>query len=123
MEFKDQTLTDQDIRSERMAQLHAVEALAPDWNGYGAPAIERDVIQRVEQFLEAVGTEQPDRVVPSGRGTVQLEYEVPQGKYLEIEFAADAIGFLYQSATGDEVEQEDVSLDQAIAITHRYHAA
>lgn len=126
MGFNNQTLNDQETtrRTKNLARLQSMQRLEPGWNGYGAPMIGRDALQRAQQFLETIGdNQQPDRVVPSGRGTVQIEYERPNGNYLEIEFGANEIGLLLALPDGEEIEEEDASMDRAIALTRRYHAA
>jgi hypothetical protein len=106
------------------ARLRGIERLPPGWNGYGAPAIEPAVITHVRRFLATLHTaEQPDRIVPTGRGGVQIEYEGLLGRYLEIEFGSETIGFLYQAPDGDEIEDDDAAVDDARALVHRYYAS
>ena len=103
--------------------LDHISGLQDNWNGYGAPKVQAHILDHVRKFLHIIPLhQQPATVVPTGRGTIQLEYEERDGKYLELDVASESIGILYQPLEGNEVEEENASVDRAIDIIRRYYA-
>ncbi len=99
------------------ADLRSLGEFSPDWDGYGAPAIDPAVIAAVRSFVARLphGLAPRPRVVPMSSGTVQLEWhESPRS--LEMEFESpDSIRYLrWHPEEGIEEEQsfpaEDVDL-------------
>ncbi len=83
-------------------------ALAPDWDGYGAPVIDPAVIEAAKSFVARL----PDklafrpRVVPGANGNLQLEWH-DGPKSLELEFESpESIRYLQWHLEAG-VEEED----------------
>lgn len=77
-----------DAEAERAlgARIDRLAALEPNWDGYGAPALDRDILFAAKQFigwLATYTTAQP-LVVPMSSGALQLEWHQGQ-KILELE--------------------------------------
>lgn len=79
-----------------LAALDDLQALPPDWDGYGAIPIDPAILSAARDFVPAI----PDslvattRVVPMTRGRLQFEWH-RRGCMLEIEFeSADRIHYL-----------------------------
>jgi hypothetical protein len=67
--------------------LESLRALAPNWDGYGAPTIDPAVIDAAKTFIAKLPENlvSPPCVVPMANGALQLEWH--QGpKSLELEF-------------------------------------
>ena len=67
--------------------LDSLRTLAPNWDGYGAPTIDSEVIDAAKAFVAKLPASlvPPPCVVPMANGTLQLEWH--QGpKSLEMEF-------------------------------------
>jgi hypothetical protein len=97
---------------EKAAILRALEqlgALPANWNGYGASAIYRDLIETAKEFILAVPSEMigNPQVVPMTRGRLQFEWH-RGNRSLELEFeTSDRIHYLkWDPAAG--IEDEDV---------------
>ena len=74
------------------------------WNGYGADPIERSLIYYAEHLIRSLGWLQPE-VFPVPNGSIQLEYEKPDGSYLEFEVPRSGrIGYLCIDADGHSEE-------------------
>ncbi len=90
------------------ADIDALDRLQPNWDGYGAPAIDPQVLAAAKQFVTGLPDNLASRphVVPLSNGTLQLEWHAGP-KTLELEFeSARSIRFLqWDPPTG--VEQED----------------
>jgi hypothetical protein len=69
------------------AAIESLRALAPNWDGYGAPAIDADVIEAAKAFIAKLAENVASRplVVPMSNGTLQLEWH-DGPKSLELEF-------------------------------------
>jgi len=88
--------------------LRRLESLPPGWDGYAAPAIDREISKSVACFIDGLpaATPQP-RIVPTMSGGVQLEW-YHGNKSLELEFETPArIHYLRWNPT-ESVEDEDV---------------
>jgi len=97
-----------DSASRVRADIHSLSELAPNWDGYGAPAIDPAVIEAAEAFIARLpqGLAPPPRVVPMSNGTLQLEWHAGP-KSLELEFESpDSIRYL-QWHPNEGVEEED----------------
>lgn len=90
------------------AELDRLSALQPNWDRYGAPAIDPKIIEAARSFVSALPQNLAfrPRVVPMSTGNLQFEWhEGP--KILEIEFEKpDSIRFL-QWHPDNQVEEED----------------
>ena len=64
-------------------KLDAFQKLEYNWNGYEAPPIPHQVINRVRRLVKGL-TFQP-KIFPTACKSIQLEYEKKNGDYLEIE--------------------------------------
>jgi hypothetical protein len=90
------------------AAIESLRALAPNWDGYSAPAIDPDVIEAAKAFVAKLpenGALRP-LVVPMSNGTLQLEWH-DGPRSLELEFESPySIRYLeWHPARG--VEHED----------------
>jgi hypothetical protein len=78
------------------AAIESLRALAPNWDGYGAPAIAPDVIEAAKAFISKLPENVAFRplVVSMSNGTLQLEWhDGPKSLALEFE-SPDSIRYL-----------------------------
>lgn len=87
---------------KNMQKLQSIKELEKNWNGYDAEPISPQVIQITQRLLPDL-YEQPE-VFPTGRDTIQLEYEKTNGDYLEFEIAASEIMALRMDPYDNEHE-------------------
>ncbi len=91
----------------QMKNIHKVSSfsnLKKGWNGYDAEPIDTSLIERVKEILVSLSTYQPE-VFPTGRNSIQLEYEKENGDYLEFEIFEDGKISMYLSKGNEEVEE------------------
>ena len=98
-----------DVQRAIFAEIDRLAALEPDWDGYGAPALDRDILDAAQRFAASLATNiavQP-LVVPMSSGAVQFEWHQGE-KILELEVENPAtIHYLkWEPAQGHE--EEDV---------------
>jgi hypothetical protein len=89
--------------------IHALGELAPNWDGYGAPAIDASVIEAavtlVANLPRDLAARQP-RVVPTANGMLQLEWHAG-ARSLELEFESPHSIRYLQWNPDEGVEEED----------------
>lgn len=77
-------ISDMRIKLEQsIARISEIEALEDNWNGNGAVAFTPAIIQRVKELVSGLAI-QPT-ILPTGRASIQLEYENDSEDYLEFE--------------------------------------
>jgi len=88
--------------------IDSLRELAPNWDGYGAPAIDPAVIEAAKRFIdrlpEAIAPR--PRVVPMSNGTLQLEWHAGS-KSLELEFESPHSIRYLQWLPDEGIESED----------------
>lgn len=93
---------------ENINKLLEIQSLSDNWNGYHAKGFSDFLIKKVRSILFQLD-HQP-KVFPTGRESIQLEYEKENGNYLEFEVFSDKIIMLKIVGT-EEIEtniNEDV---------------
>lgn len=102
------------------SKLQELAELREGWDSYGAPPIERFVLEAVARFLEQLpwGQIRPPHIVPTSRGGVSLEWHRPGLEFsIEVEPTAEsqaaAWAFFADDDAGDTWEEELLSADQA----------
>jgi hypothetical protein len=78
-----------DLNKEKLYNLRNLE---PNWNFADALPFTRTLIDKVENLLEHL-TVQP-KIFPTGRQSIQFEYEKSNGEYLEFEIFEDSVVYL-----------------------------
>lgn len=78
--------------------------LPEGWNGYDATPISQKLIDVVAQILTRL-SRQPE-IFPTGRNSIQLEYEKLNGDYLEFEIFENGVVNMYLQRGDTELEQE-----------------
>ncbi len=87
------TTTEYAKRLENMKRLDDILALPEDWNGYHAKPFSKDLVDKCKNVVETL-TYQPD-VYPTGRQSIQLQYQLEDESYLEFEIFKDKTVCLY----------------------------
>jgi hypothetical protein len=100
-------------------KISSYEYLPINWNGNGATAISKDVIENALKLLNMID-HQPE-IFPTARNTIQFEYE-KDDNYLEIEIFSDFL-MIYKNigSKEEEIKTNDFSLIYKEIIA--YHAA
>ena len=68
---------------ENLDRLYDIEHLEKNWNGYGSKTISQNVISQSKAIIDNI-IEQP-KIYPTGRATIQMQYELEDRSYLEFE--------------------------------------
>lgn len=114
--------TDSNIITEDMLRnfkrLDSFAELPDNWNGYGAGRISEKLIEKTKRIIFGLSV-QP-MLFPTGRKSIQFEYEKPDGEYLEFEVFEDRITLLHIS--GDEETEKDIDEETVFGEVVRFHA-
>jgi|GEM_PF-3643397 len=88
---KSQTTNDENWvnKNKSLRILSDIQGLKKNWDGYGAESIPADVILLARSIVVALN-HQPE-IYPTKRRTVQMQYELRDRSYLELEIYADKI--------------------------------
>ena len=79
-----------------------------------------ELILRAIEFIEAANLKFQPNVFPTGRQSIQLEYELPNENYFEIEIYDDKIS--WYSEINDETEEiENINMLDAIRRINEFH--
>lgn len=111
-------------RVDNVLKLRSFEFLEENWNGYGGLSIDKQLIQKCIQLLHSgqLLRLQPD-IFPTGRGSVQFEYEEHDGRYLEIEFFSNGNNGIYGKFPGEpDVEVENVEWETILDLIMKFDA-
>ncbi|MBQ4468821.1 MAG: hypothetical protein II917_01590 [Synergistaceae bacterium] len=99
-----------DKLAHNLERLNDIAQLESDWNGYGAAPFSQALIAEARNIITNL-TEQPE-LFPTGRESIQLEYELPDKSYLEFEIFEDKIAAMQVSGTDyDNARFWDLSPD------------
>lgn len=95
--------------------------LKPGWDGQNARAVPSDAIVHTLIFLRYLRQRRlnPPEAFPTGRESVQLEYETPSGEYLEFEIFADRIEMLWMNASNEVLHEDVTTTEEAVEAVER----
>lgn len=104
-----------DKLTRNLERLNDIAKLESDWNGYGAAPSTQALITQARNIITNL-TEQPD-LFPTGRESIQLEYELPDKSYLEFEIFEDKIAAMQVFGTDyDNAKFWDLSPDDVTQV-------
>ena len=104
--------------SRNLDRLWGISELGEDWNGYGAAPIPREVIEEVRDII--LSLEEQPQIFPTADKSIQLEYELPDKSYLEIDVYEDKITAMqipqkdYENAKFWNLSYDDIDQIQQI---------
>ena len=105
-----------------MSVFEKISGYKDNWNGYGAKPIPRTVLEKTRQLLSGLN-KQPE-ISATGAESIQLEYELDSGEYLEFEVFADQIKFFVIDADDEEYTELwpfDKPIDQINTIIEAFY--
>lgn len=76
--------------------MQEISELDYNWNGYEAEPISNDLIQKSVKVISKLP--KLPFIAPTGRNTIQVEFDLKDGSYLEFEMYANQISVLFVPA-------------------------
>lgn len=58
-----------------LIKLEDISKLEYNWNGYNAKPIPKEIIEKVKEVIIKLGNDRQPEIFPTGRETIQIEYE------------------------------------------------
>ena len=96
---------------ESLLRINQIEALENNWNGNGAAAFSKEILAKARELV-ALLSEQPT-ILPTGRDSIQLEYEKENGDYLEFELFEGGRLKMFSYTHDGIAETKDILFDSA----------
>lgn len=92
-----------------------------NWNGNGAEPFSENIIEKAFAFTNSQSLKFQSNVFPTGRQSIQFEYEKSNGNYLEIEIFEDKYS-AYSEIDDKETEYESISFNKIIKLIDEFYS-
>ena len=106
-------------KAQMIQRIESFSQLGENWNAYGASSFSAEVIKRARSLADDISCEA--KVFPTGRDSIQFEFDSIPGKYLEIEVFSDHYAVLFEKGVAQE-EYESVSRNYVLQKIAEYYA-
>lgn len=94
-----------------LLRLEEIEALPDNWNGNGAAAFSKEIIKKARELVYGLSI-QPV-ILPTGRDSIQMEYENENCDYMEFELFEDGRLKMFLYTHNGISETKDIALSLA----------
>jgi hypothetical protein len=101
------------------ALLDSFLSLNDNWNGYGARKFDPEFIDVVKKIVFKL--EKNPKIFPTGRNSIQLEYQKDNGDYLELEVFPDCSVATLQ-IIGDEEYNSKIQVTEINSLLQSFYA-
>lgn len=93
--------------NKNLIAINNLRKFEENWNGYGAKGFSSELCDFVEELIKSLDENFQPKLFPTGRESIQIEYEKENGEYLEIEiFSSEQIQLFQILESGEEIEKE-----------------
>lgn len=75
-------------------KLNSMKLLQKNWNGYNAEPLSDKLIEKCKEIVKKIPNNLQPSIFPTGRNSIQMQYELADNSYLEFEIFLDRIVFL-----------------------------
>ncbi len=108
-------------RTHNLEKLNSIRSMKDNWNGNGASAIPKTVVDKVEQLINGLKI-QPE-IFPTALGTIQLEYDNSRRDHMEIEIGRSDSAEVFVVRFNGEENYADipVSIDSINSIAGEFY--
>lgn len=96
-----------------LEKIYRFASYTNNWDGYGAPPIDKKVIDKSIKFIFEKNLITQPSVFPTGRGTIQFEFEPDENHYMEIEIFKNYLNYL-SIVYSEEEELEKLDWEEII---------
>lgn len=108
-------------KEENKQQIKDISSLEDNWNGYGAKQFSNTIISSAEKIIDIL-TWQPE-VFPTGRESIQFEYEKDNGDYLELELFENGKIKLFILYSDGRKEKKYVTLNEVKSVVDNFYGS
>lgn len=96
---------------KNIEKLNQLRLFQDNWNGYGANKFSKELINKCRNILRSI-IKQP-KIFPTAQNSIQFEYQLDNGKYLEFEIFEEYIS-LFMIDSNEEEYQKIIRNDISI---------
>lgn len=96
--------TEKLLLKENTKILSEIGRYEENWNGYGAERIDQRIIFKALDVITSLELKYQPDIFPTARGSIQLEYELSETHYFEIEISLDKY-IIYQRINENTMTQ------------------
>lgn len=75
-------------------KLNNMKLFKDNWNGYNAKPFSDKLIEKCKEIIQRIPDNLQPSIFPTGRSSIQMQYELADNSYLEFEIFLDKIVFL-----------------------------
>ena len=79
-------------KAQNLFRLDQIAKLEDNWNGYGSKAFSKELVEKCKDIISAL--ELQPKIFPTGRQSIQFQYELEDRSYLEFEIFGGKISCL-----------------------------
>ena len=77
-----------------LQKLNNIKLFKENWNGYNAKPFSDSLIEKCKEIIQRIPDNLQPSIFPTGRSSIQMQYELVDNSYLEFEIFLDRIEFL-----------------------------
>ena len=103
---------DTELKIHNKQKLASIRSMKKNWNGNGAPAFSKKLIDKVENLLNKLVI-QPE-IFPTALGTIQLEYDNSRRDHMEIEIGVSEVAEVFIVKFNGEELTENINVTAEI---------
>lgn len=97
--------------NKNLTAINNLRNFKDNWNGYNAKAFSSELCDFAELIIKKLGEENQPKLFPTGRGSIQLEYEKENSEYLEFEIFSPTRIELFQILENQEEINRNITFD------------
>lgn len=106
------------LLKQNKKKLESFKKLETNWNYSNAPVFSESLINKAGDIL--VNLDYQPKIFPTGRQSIQFEYEKENGDYLEFELFENKISYL--SIIGENELEQDISSEEINQLINSFYA-
>lgn len=107
--MKKKEIDSDSLKKHNMEKIKTIRSMKKNWNGNGAPAFKKELIEKVSQILDDLMI-QPE-IFPTALGTIQLEYDNSRKDHMEIEIGESETAEIFIVKFNGEELYEEIQTD------------
>lgn len=113
--------TSMSLSEHNNAQLELIAQLEYDWNENEAEAFSQAHVNEARELASQLAPA-PDFILPTARNSIQMEYDLENGGYLELELFEDGTLQKFTFTQEDGTNKEQIPLSSAAKVVRMFYA-
>lgn len=110
-----------DNKNRNLKLIENLREFKENWNAYDAKGFSKELCDFAWKIIESLDEENQPKLLPTGRESIQIEYEKDNGEYLEFEIYSTGIIEMYRENINGVETEKSVSLEQLKSIVKKFN--